>query len=302
MFLKAIVIGWSSWLAAGALVAEEVELRARYAPDAHYRLRLLSKSSQVYRPGGIDLSVTAEVTSHELVTHGPLDDQGAVQVEQQNESIVADIELQGMKVHFDSADPQVKAGNPIAEVLLGIFKAQSHLTLKYLVSADGKIGDVAGVVEGSFLSPSDLQHEYQQNLDRWPVKAVVPGAVWEVDEVMYMGQGQLLRLHRRYEYQGSVPKFPTVSDSKPIDKIVFTTTSVEYDIEPGAGFPFKIAKNEVKVLQGEGSLLFDRELGRVVESTDMIHAGGELVLTLDGAEYGDTLDLTIERSSKEIDE
>ncbi len=155
---------------------------------------------------------------------------------------------------------------------------------------DPKAGDALR----SRLSPEALKRSWQQDADRIPEILVRPGEPWTRSEHMEIGSGQSFTIDRKYEYAGTIDK-----GGKTLDKILVKATGVTYAQAPDPNSPVKVDKSDLKVKSSEGVLLFDRDAGRVVESTETTRITGSLTLIVAANDMvlDADLDLTLENSS-----
>ncbi len=107
-----------------------------------------------------------------------------------------------------------------------------------------------------------------------------------------LGGGQTFTFDRKYEYRGTVDK-----NGKTFDKIVFEATGVTYAQAPNPSNPVTVDKSDLKIKSSEGTLLFDREAGRVVESSESTRITGSLTLSVNDMSLPADLDLTYENKS-----
>src|SRR5262249_32547811 len=141
------------------------------------------------------------------------------------DSIVADFELYGNKVKYDSAKPDEKSDNPIGQFIIDTFRKFKDSKLTITLDKANQIVSVDGVQEGTGITPDSLKSAHKQRLNRLPDDPVKPGDKWERTEEMDLGQGQYLIVKRKFEYAGETAKFPTVKDSPKLDKITATDLS-----------------------------------------------------------------------------
>jgi hypothetical protein len=125
-----------------------------------------------------------------------------------------------------------------------------------------------------------------------PDKPVKPGDSWTHTGETDIGGGQTLTLETRYEYAGAEEK-----GGKTLEKITLKTTSASYAMDPNAKSPLKIKSSELKVASSEGSILFDREKGAIVESASKLRLTGDMKTEIKGMELPAKLDLTIENKT-----
>ena len=115
-----------------------------------------------------------------------------------------------------------------------------------------------------------------------------------------IGQGQVFTFRRKFKSWGLAAQFPTVKDSKQLDKITATDTSVTYSTKEGTG-AFKVTKSDLKVESSEHTYLFDREAGRIVNSQSKLQVKGPIALSVANIEMLGNLDLTMETRTEEVE-
>ncbi len=291
-----------SLVSMGAIAEELVTLNPKFEPGTHFKLLETTKVAQTLKLNGNDLNTNAENKTLSQVEYGQRDEQGVLPVEVKIESIVADMTLPGpAKLHFDSAKPDAKAENPQYEVVLDVFRKLIGLKLTHKVSGDLKVLSVDGIQEGTQLHSDDLKSEYQQEIDFFPSEAVKAGATWKRTVEQNLGAGQTLTFERQYEYAGRAPQFPTVKDSKQLDKITATDLSVAYSVKPGRGLPLTVNKSDLTISSSKHAYLFDPEAGRIIDSQGEVKIKGALSLALMGMNLDGELDLTMTIQEKETD-
>ena len=69
---------------------------------------------------------------------------------------------------------------------------------------------------------------------------------------------------------------------------------VKYNTDPDSNLPLKPIKSDLKPESSDGTILFDREGGHVVSSTDKVRIKGDITFSANGQELPSTLDLNIE--------
>lgn len=280
----------------------QVTLKPKFEPGTSYKSRDSSKVSQTLTLNGNSLPTEAETKVVQLSTYKPRDDKGNLPIEVKFESIASDLSLPGgVKLHFDSTKPDQKADNPQYELVLDIFRKLIGLTLTETISPELKVISVDGIKEGTQLNADELKEEFQQSIDMLPEKPVKPGDTWERTVVKGLGQGQIMTFQRKFEYQGQAPQFPTVKDSKMLDKITAVDSSVEYSIKPGRGLPLTVNKSDLKVESSKHTYLFDREAGRVTQAEGEVKITGKLSLSINGMNLDGDLDLSLATKEDEIE-
>ena len=142
----------------------------------------------------------------------------------------------------------------------------------------------------SQVQPDKLKRDYAQELHHLPDVLARPGESWERTEILELGNGQTLTMKKKFEYAGT----EKVGD-KTLDKIKSKVTEIDYKQDPNAEAQLKIVKNNMKVESSEGTILFDREAGRVVSSNEKLQVKGDmLTYSINGTELPGAIDLTRE--------
>ena len=95
-------------------------------------------------------------------------------------------------------------------------------------------------------------------------------------------------LRKKYEYAGTEKK-----GGKTLDKITAKVVEAKYRQAADSSAPFKLTKSDLKVNSSEGTVLFDREAGRVVESRERLELKGNLTVSAQGQDQALRFDLTM---------
>jgi hypothetical protein len=69
-------------------------------------------------------------------------------------------------------------------------------------------------------------------------------------------------------------------------------------MDPDAPSPLKAVKSDLKIESGDGTILFDREAGRVVQAKGKTHIKGPMTFQAGGQEIPGDLDLIIESDTE----
>ena len=142
--------------------------------------------------------------------------------------------------------------------------------------------------EASESRPAGIQHMFPDVLLR-------KGEPWDRTETMDLGAGQTLTFQKQYEYLGTVEKA-----GRTLDKIGVKETTVSYAMEANPALPVSVSQSDLKVDSSDGTVLFDRELGRVVESHNKTHITGDLTLQANGMDIPAKLDLTLDTETEMV--
>ena len=215
--------------------------------------------------------------------------------------------IQGMPISFDSENPDANA-DPRFKPITDSMKMLVGVTYTLVFDKTGKVVAVEGaekaLEKASQTSPElaeaaktrfaadKIKQTSNDQFSRFPETLVRAGETWTRKEVQELGMGQTFTYEKKYEYVGPVEK-----DGKTVDKINVKVSSLNYTQDPNSAGPAKVTKNDLKIESSEGTLLFDREQGRVVDSSEKQHIVGSITLEVMGQQLDAGLDLTIEEHS-----
>lgn len=291
-----------------AAADEPVKLEHKYPEGSKVTEQKTVHVHQVLTLAGMDVETDVDQVITTKQTVKPRKADGSTPIEVEFSSMKVHMALPGgVSIDFDSADPP-KDVDPQYKFFTDAFKALSGARYTFTVDARGKVQSVegsqsildkandldpkAGELLQSRLSPETLKRAWEQDSDRIPDILVRPGEPWTRSEVLDLGMGQTMTFGRKFEYAGTVEK-----DGKTLDKIQFQATGVTYAQAPDPKSPVSVDKSDLKIKSSAGTLLFDRDAGRVVESTESTRITGSLTLTVNGMAIPADLDLTLEESS-----
>src|SRR5262249_47256623 len=113
----------------------------------------------------------------------------------------------------------------------------------------------------SRLEADKLKSRFEQAHRNLPDVLARTGEPWERTEVMDVGGGQTLTFRKKYEYSGTEKK-----GDKTLDKITSKAIEVKYSMDADAPSPLKVTQSDLKVESSDGTILFDREEGCIVEA------------------------------------
>lgn len=279
----------------------DVVLKRKFADGTRLKSREAVKVKQSLVLGGNDLGTESNTEVVSQSTYGQRTADGKLTVTTEIASIKSDMKLPGgVSVRFDSDQPDAKPEGSVAQFVVDALRKTAGATLTYHLDRANRVQSVEGVPEGGLQrDPEDVKQEFQRGIDLLPEKPLKPGDAWEKEVKQDLGQGQVFTFQRKFEYVGQVAQFPTVKDSKQLDKVTATDTSVTYSTREGTG-AFKVTKSELKVESSEHTYLFDREAGRILSSQNKLHVKGPIGLSVANMDLSGDLDLTMEVSSEEV--
>ncbi len=252
-----------------------------------------------------EIEQTEVVVSSETVGQRRADSK--LPIEEKVESVHVDFTFPGgVNLTIDSAKPDAKVDIPALEFLGEALKLAAEMKYTVVLDGNNKATAVEGAeklhekaeklsaqarmtVQGQF-EPDKLKKDFVQSHHHVPDVLARVGESWERTEVLTLGNGQSLTLKKKFEYAGT----EKVGD-KTLDKIKTKVTGVDYKQDPNAEAQFKVVKSAMKVESSEGTILFDREEGRLVSSDEKTRIKDDMMtFSINGAELAGGLDLTRE--------
>jgi hypothetical protein len=211
----------------------------------------------------------------------------------------------GIKVNFDTADPNAKVDAPNLAFLADIFKLAGEIAYTIVLDDKNKVRAIEGTEKlqekvekldpqareqmSKQFDSEKLKRSFEQESQILPDVLARPGDSWERTQIAELGAGQALSFRKKFEYKGTEKK-----GDKTLDKITTKVLEVKYTTEPDSNLPLKALKSDLKPESSEGTILFDREGGHVVSSTDKIRIKGNVTYSANGQEVPSTVDLSIE--------
>ncbi|MGP0062817.1 MAG: DUF6263 family protein [Isosphaeraceae bacterium] len=284
----------------------QVKLEYKYPEGKKLAYKSTTKMQQTLTINGMEIPTTVEETSVSSQTAGKRRDDATLPLEHKMESIHFELELPGgMNVTFDSSDPNAKIENPQLAFLADVLKLVSEISYTVVLDSKSKVKAIEGAEKilekadkldatgrdaiRSRIEGEKLKTQFEQSHGNLPDILARPGESWERTETLDAGGGQTLTFRKKYEYVGTEKK-----GDKTLDKITSKAVDVKFSMDPNAQSPLKVTKSDLKVESSDGTILFDREAGCVVESKGKIQVKGNLTMTIQGMELPGALDLTME--------
>jgi hypothetical protein len=298
-------------LAATPAARAQVKLEYKYPEGQKLTYKTTSRTSQVLTLMGQPI----ETESKEMVvtssTAGKKRPDGTLPIEEKVDSLAVELSLpMGIMVTYDSKDPNAKIDNPQLAFLADVYKlaGESRYTVvlddknkvkavegteKLLEKADKLENPIAKQLIRGRADAGKLKHQFEQSHGNLPDVLARQGEPWERTEKIEIGGGQTLTFQKKYEYAGTEKR-----DAKTYDKINVKTTEVKYEMDPNSPSPLKATKSDLKVDSGDGTILFDRDGGKVVSTKGKIHIKGTMDFEAGGQNIPGELDLTIEANTE----
>ena len=281
----------------------QVKLERKIVEGSTFTVTTSTNIEQKLTIAGMDTDTNAETRSVSKATVGKRDEQGMLRVQEKIDSLQVNMTAAGQQYSFDSANPDNKGGS-VLEFVRDIHKAlaKSVSTVVYdknnrvhAVERDenllGSLPEQARDLVKGQIDPEQLKSAANPDIERLPTDAVQKGDTWVRTETANFGAGQVMTFQTEYTYQGTVEK-----NGRTLDKITSKVTSVMFALNDSP-LPLKLKGSELKADESEGTLLFDRELGRTAESTSSTRITGDITFTLNDMELPSKLDLKMKTTA-----
>ena len=233
-------------------------------------------SNQVLTLAGMNIESKSEQNLVSSVTFSKIGADGGYRVEHKTESLQARVKAAGMEFAFDSVNPDKEADNAVGKQVAEIFRATMKGVWTSVHDKTNRAVAIEGIdklLEGASpetaaamrtqLDPDYLKDTINKKLDRIPAKPIKKGDSWEQTEPARVGGGQTLTFKQRFTYTGPIEK-----NGAKLERIEIATTEVQYEIGADSPLPLKLVKSDLKVSNAKGEILFDRQLGNVVEESN----------------------------------
>ncbi len=226
------------------------------------------------------------------------------------ESLRSELRLQGgIDLNFDSSKPDAKFGDSDFAPLAELYKLESQVAYTVLldgqnkvkaVEGTGKLEEKAGKLDAiareqilGRIAADRLKAQFEQEHRNLPEGPVKPGESWERTEIVEYG-GPPLSIRKKYEYAGTEKR-----GDKALDKITIKVLEVKCPPQDSrTASPLKVTKSDLKVESSEGTLLFDREAGCLVESRSRTRIKGNMTFSGDGTDTSTPIDLTLQSDTR----
>ncbi len=288
-------------LMAGASVAHaQATLELKYPERTKSSTQTESVVNQTLTLAGNDILTKANTFTTSTSHIGTRAADGTLAIVEKVESLQSELDLNGTKLQFDSANPDKKADLPQLEPLLDLYRAVVKFPMtRTLEAKTNKLKSVTlpvgefeklGEAAKDRFSPEKLKKATEQALVFLPDGPVKVGDKWERATEADLGGGQLMSFRTTYEYLGTVEQ-----DGAKLDKIEGKAFEVSFAI---VGNPMlQVTKSDLKIKESATTHLFDRERGHLVSKNAKVRIDGPITLVIGGMELEGKVDLTIEEKS-----
>lgn len=288
-------------LMAGASVAHaQATLELKYPERTKSSTQTESVVNQTLTLAGNDILTKANTFTTSTSHIGTRAADGTLAIVEKVESLQSELDLNGTKLQFDSANPDKKADLPQLEPLLDLYRAVVKFPMtRTLEAKTNKLKSVTlpvgefeklGEAAKDRFSSEKLKKATEQALVFLPDGPVKVGDKWERATEADLGGGQLMSFRTTYEYLGTVEQ-----DGAKLDKIEGKAFEVSFAI---VGNPMlQVTKSDLKIKESATTHLFDRERGHLVSKNAKVRIDGPITLVIGGMELEGKVDLTMEEKS-----
>lgn len=299
-----LALGWAP------VARAQVKLEYKFPEGNKLTYKTTTKMHQTLTINGMEIPTDVDQTLVASQTVGKRRGDAGLPVTSKVESVHTELTLPGgINIAFDSSNPNAKIEPEPVAFLGEVFKLASEISYTLVLDAQNKVKAIEGaeklLEKADKLSPQGrsairsqleadkLKRQFEQSHRNLPDVLARPGEPWERDEIVDIGSGQTLSFHKKYEYVGTEKR-----GDKTLDKITSKALEVKYSMDPDAPNPLKVTKSDLKIESSSGTILFDREAGCVVESTEKSQIKGSMSFSINGQDLPGELDLTIENKEE----
>jgi hypothetical protein len=308
--------GALAWVAVGCLALgcpqtarAQVKLEYKFPEGQRLSYKTTNKMHHVLTISGMEVPTDVDQTIVASQTVGKRRTDSSVPVTSAVESLHVDLTTAVGNITFDSKDPDAKIENAQLAFLGEVFKLASETVYTLVLDAQNKVKAVEGTEKllekadkldpqardaiRSQIESDKIKQKFEQSHRNLPDVLARTGEPWERDETVEIGGGQTLSFRRKYEYAGTEKK-----GDKTLDKITSKALEVKYSMDPDAPSPLKVTKSDLKIESSEGTILFDREAGCVVEARSKTRIKGSMSFSIMGQDLPGELDLTLDNQEE----
>jgi hypothetical protein len=288
-------------LSSSAQAAEK--FAPKYAEDSKSVSETETNVAQTLTIAGMPIETKQLSFTETTYSSGKRDADGNLSVEEIVSSLRASMELPGgLKVDFDSANPDKKADNPVLDPVLDIYRTLLKMPVTTVVNSENKVQEVkvdATVLDKlpmevrTSLEPERQKRDHEQAWLFLPDGEVEKGAEWERFIDRDLGGGQSMNFKTKYSYAGTEAK-----DGKTYHKFNVKQEEVTYAMDPNANPMLKVPKSDLKIDKSSGVILYDPATGEVAVRESTIRITGTMTMVINGMELPAELDLTLTEKTK----
>jgi hypothetical protein len=281
----------------GSVQAAE-KFSPKYVENLKHVKRNESKVEQRLTIAG--MAVDSKVTSFSVSTlvAGERDSDGKLAVEESVTQLQVDLELpNGVKLQFDSANPDKPADDPLWEPMLEMFRAMLKSSRTMILNREDRVAEVKVANHPkeklpqefqSYFDPARLKREFEQAWLFLPDSDVGVGAAWERMIEQDLGGGQTMSFKVKFAYAG-----PETRDGRTCHKFASEHREVMYSMDPNANPMVQVSNSDLKIVKSSGTILYDPETGKIPVRESQVQITGTLTLVINGQEFPSELNLTM---------
>jgi hypothetical protein len=284
----------------------QVKLEYKFPEGQKLTYKLTQDMSQVLKLAGQAFPTDEERTQLTSWTFGKKRDNATQPIAQKVEAFATKLSVPGgIDIAYDSKDPNAKVDHPQLSYLNDVYKLLGGLEYTVVLDAQNKVKTIEGnekvlektekldekakLVIREAVDSEHLKDEFEENHGNFPEGLVRPGESWDRTETLFLGNGQTLTFRKRYEYGGTEKRGEAM-----LDKIIVKISEVKYGMDQHSPSPLKLKNSDLKIISGEGLILFDREAGRVVVAKEKTQIKGPMTFQSGEQEIPAELDWTLD--------
>jgi hypothetical protein len=284
----------------------QVKLEYKFPEGKKLTYKMTSKRHQSLTFMGMEIESGEDRSLVESLTIGKRRGDRALPIARKVESLRVEISLPGGNIlTYDTTNPNSKIDAKGFTFLGDVYKLAGEVAYTVVLDDHNKVKAVEGTeklrekIEKLDPKTQDMirteyeadtfKRSFDQALQILPDVLARPGEPWERTQIVEADRGQTLSFRRKYEYVGTEKK-----GDKTLDKISSKVLEVKNNMDSNSNLPLKVVKSELKVESSEGKILFDRNEGHLVSSTEKVRIKGNITYSANGMDIPSTVDLNIE--------
>ncbi len=280
----------------------QVVLKPKLQPKTKRVYHAQSTSKQILTLAGMDIETSSTQFVISENTIGEREADGTLRLVETNKKLQQEITIPGVKVSFDSSNPDKKAPLPQLEPILELLRIISKAQVTLVYDNSDQVVKVEGINEVLKDLDPDLRKSVESQIgadiilaswknrdQRIPAKAVAVGDKWQHTTVMHLEAGQKIGVKRQYTYAGTVKQ----GKGNILHRITTKSLAATLTQDPPEGSPTKITASKLKIAKGTGEILIDLKNGVIVSESDTTQMKGTLTMEVNGMSLDGSLDLTI---------
>jgi hypothetical protein len=305
--VAAVGVGLVAMVAAPAARAQ-VKLEYKFPEGKTLTYKSTVKATEVLTINGMEIPIEGTETVVMSQVIGKRAGDATLPVQHKVESFRDELSQPGVQLTYDSKDPDAKIDNEQLKFLEDLFKLASEITYTVVLDAKNQVKAVEGTeklleradkldpkvrstMRGA-LQADKIKKKFEQSHANLPDVLARPGEPWERAETLSTG-GQEFSLRKKYEYAGTEKK-----GDRTLDKITSKVVEVKLIQEPNDDAPLQVTKSDLKVESSDGTILFDREAGYIVEARANLHIKGSATYKIMDQEIPGELDINLQTTQE----